>query len=186
MRNKARKQFQEIIQPAFSDSGGIIALWSLPPPLPIQILPLSNSQEVNTIELTARLVLGQDLSLGHINFNQAAKVKQIVWDYIFRISALKLVQVFLQPVLVLEILITWNAAQQSARWHLLSYGHLPLKRKTADWEGFGFGFFPYSRAESAGAGQDQSSCRIWGKKIGGGNGMVRFPAKSYVMQVRAG
>lgn len=45
--------------------------------LQIQISPLSNSHEVNTIELTARLVLGQGLSLAESLFNQAIKTKQI-------------------------------------------------------------------------------------------------------------
>ena len=39
------------------------------------ILLLSSSHEVNSIELTARLVLGQGLSLAGILFNQAGKTK---------------------------------------------------------------------------------------------------------------
>jgi hypothetical protein len=40
-------------------------------------LHLSSSQEVNSIELTARLVLGQGLSLADALFTQARKAKQI-------------------------------------------------------------------------------------------------------------
>ncbi|MCC7119898.1 MAG: hypothetical protein IT310_15340 [Anaerolineales bacterium] len=46
--------------------------------LPIVTLPLSNSHEVNPIELTARLVMGQGLTLADILFSNAIKLNQSV------------------------------------------------------------------------------------------------------------
>jgi site-specific DNA recombinase len=64
---------------AIENGEKVIYLKCLIQPQPLSrvlILPLSNSHEVNTIELTARLVLGQGLTLADILFNQATKINQ--------------------------------------------------------------------------------------------------------------